>query len=582
MANAPYSFATGLSRPQVESIVEAAKAVTSTGSVTARTLEDRFAEIFNVFDYGAVGNQVADDTAAILAAVAAAEASVSTSGLNGQNPVVYFPPCLGYRITSSISVGRNVNVRMEAPLLAASSMGNVAALTLGEVGPGSDNFGVEYAVQVYREESGDWSDEGQIGIKILNSVGARIKVTRAEGFTIGLQCIGSGSDGFAHNTVDLGRIYNNKIGLDLNAENGGWCNQNTFNDGRFGNNSDVNTLLSRYGIRITHGDSSYNDGNKFNNPSFELTSPGGAAEAVPFLGEYCQSTRMDHPRSEGNSSTFARFSNESTDNIIFAGYSASADDFTIENDGTYMANYVVGLKHRAHHLLAAPIFNSGELHKIACHYNDVGWVNIPRCFIQSSSNANALPGLDLLTINSDYLEIANGRAVGVYVDTAVAKRFAVRRDVDTANPGGLVIRCYDAAGAVYTDASAIKSNSERVLTSTASWGGSFSGGANTNEFAFEVSAAVKKIAVLCIGSTTPCRIRSFSVLGIEGKAAAAWPGYEEVVSGANIGTAAPASGSWLRGRRIYNATPSAGGVEGWVCVNPGSPGDWKTFGSIAA
>jgi hypothetical protein len=37
-----------------------------------------------------------------------------------------------------------------------------------------------------------------------------------------------------------------------------------------------------------------------------------------------------------------------------------------------------------------------------------------------------------------------------------------------------------------------------------------------------------------------------------------------------------------RGERIYHDSPSASGTEGWVCVTTGTPGTWKTFGSIAA
>lgn len=47
-------------------------------------------------------------------------------------------------------------------------------------------------------------------------------------------------------------------------------------------------------------------------------------------------------------------------------------------------------------------------------------------------------------------------------------------------------------------------------------------------------------------------------------------------------TATPANGEWLRGDRVLNLTPSAGGTVGWVCVTAGSPGTWKTFGTIAS
>lgn len=47
------------------------------------------------------------------------------------------------------------------------------------------------------------------------------------------------------------------------------------------------------------------------------------------------------------------------------------------------------------------------------------------------------------------------------------------------------------------------------------------------------------------------------------------------------GTAAPASGAWLVGERVWNRTPAAGGDLGWVCTTAGSPGTWKAFGGIA-
>lgn len=48
------------------------------------------------------------------------------------------------------------------------------------------------------------------------------------------------------------------------------------------------------------------------------------------------------------------------------------------------------------------------------------------------------------------------------------------------------------------------------------------------------------------------------------------------------GSAAPTVGTWKVGDIVYDTTPSASGNIGWVCVTAGSPGTWKSFGTISA
>lgn len=46
--------------------------------------------------------------------------------------------------------------------------------------------------------------------------------------------------------------------------------------------------------------------------------------------------------------------------------------------------------------------------------------------------------------------------------------------------------------------------------------------------------------------------------------------------------AIPTAGTWMRGSIIWNTTPVASGTIGWICVVAGTPGTWKTFGAIGA
>lgn len=48
------------------------------------------------------------------------------------------------------------------------------------------------------------------------------------------------------------------------------------------------------------------------------------------------------------------------------------------------------------------------------------------------------------------------------------------------------------------------------------------------------------------------------------------------------GTAAPTVGTWKRGDIVFNQTPSAAGTPGWVCVTAGTPGTWKAMAVVDA
>jgi len=49
-----------------------------------------------------------------------------------------------------------------------------------------------------------------------------------------------------------------------------------------------------------------------------------------------------------------------------------------------------------------------------------------------------------------------------------------------------------------------------------------------------------------------------------------------------VSTTVPTTGKWVAGAQIWNSTPAAGGVPGWVCVTAGTPGTWKAMAALAA
>jgi hypothetical protein len=46
-------------------------------------------------------------------------------------------------------------------------------------------------------------------------------------------------------------------------------------------------------------------------------------------------------------------------------------------------------------------------------------------------------------------------------------------------------------------------------------------------------------------------------------------------------TAAPTAGTWRVGDIVWNSTPAASGVPGWMCVTAGTPGTWKAMAALA-
>ena len=112
--------------------------VTATGSTTARSLANRFADVVNVRDFGAVGDGVADDTVAIQAAIN----SLSIGG------TILFP-CGIYKTSSAINVsiagiilaGEN---RSKTIIRTTSATANVIVLDAGNVG--ISNLRIEHAI----------------------------------------------------------------------------------------------------------------------------------------------------------------------------------------------------------------------------------------------------------------------------------------------------------------------------------------------------------------------------------------------------------------------------------------------------
>lgn len=232
-----------------------------------------------------------------------------------------------------------------------------------------------------------------------------------------------------------------------------------------------------------------------------------------------------------------------------------------------------------------PVFDSGAIHKTACYYDGSTATHVPRCNIVASSSATVFSNLSGLTLGDDYLTLSTTRGIGVFVDTTRAKKFVVRRDVESSNPGRIFVRCYDSSDNVLNSSGGnhpYARGDAGALTYNSGWGNVYGLGSDLDgELFIELNDDVAYALIFVSGGSAEVRLRSFKIYSVD-EPSTAWAGYEEIVPGSNIATNAPTAGTWERGRIVWDATPSASGYAGWICVTAGTPGTWKAWGAIVA
>jgi len=529
---------------------------------------DKDTSWINVMNHGVVHSLVIDNAAAINACFAAAGALVS----GFYHPIVYFPPGVGFRVDSAVACPVGVNIKMDAPIIYYGA-DDITALTIGSAI--ERNREVDLNLHVLRDEQSDWLDEANIGIKLISPYDSRIRIIASERFTLGVQiCTDGAPSGW--NETFLGLLWNNKIGLDITGVT--WCDENLFFGGKFWCTDGLKPGVDRFGVRIGGNSPDGMQRNIFLKPSFELINPG-----IPILIVRGDSNQFLNCRDDQNASPFMVVQNISKWNLAESGHKFTVEEVSIDNQGDYEDNFVTTQRGKHYEHSGMEIFNSGDLAKKACWY-DATKIHVPNVHITRSTDATIYNSHSSLQLHEDYL-YCHLRGVGVIINTENLKSFVLRRDTKSGNGGRAAIRCYDVNGDVLTNLDPnhpyVKTGWRPSFIWEADWGGTYSHNADSEEdMFFKVHEDVKKIAVLVRSGTTPLMINSFAVYAvhaspIKSRHASVWAGYEEVVIGSSIGSTSPTKGrgdlagyieEWQRGKTIYNATPSLGQPQGWVCV----------------
>jgi hypothetical protein len=181
----------------------------------------------------------------------------------------------------------------------------------------------------------------------------------------------------------------------------------------------------------------------------------------------------------------------------------------------------------------------------------------------------------------DEVSVPNGAAVGVFVDTAVIKAWAIRVAARAGFGGRIFIQCFDAAGNILTNLGANQPYVRCVspLAWSATFGGQWqtsSDGANNLGVLFHEDTKTARIMVG--GGTNPCILKSLGLVAIMDKqtpsgasaagsivAYSGLPADDLRLSAAKPDTAGQ-HGAYPLGRTVFNSAAAVGQPSHWTAI----------------
>lgn len=422
-----------------------------TGAIPT-TVEDKLSQSLSVRDFGAVGDGVTDDTPALQAAMNAAAAAgrflVIGEGSHRATQPLVLP-------------GAAAGLIMRGAIIYAGPAGTTA-LTIGDGNATRNATKFYHGLRVIRAAISDWTNEGDIGLVLRNMDATQIEIRQVEGFTIGIRTLGE-ERGFEDSTLQLGRIVNNKIGLDIHtATAAAWNTSVRYYGGHFAIASSLHPTLDRYGVRFSAAPGAYVAHNRhiFDAPGFELQAEGRPISGIPFLCEVSSRAVWARAlRMEGCSPFVARHTGPAQDHVYEVAWASQAYNVSVD----YVAASRVGAVVRTYHQGAAfreatrTIANVPCLRAARIRWSNTEW-GFEKLACLSSNVAGsptalagyAFPALSGFTFTDRGVILTGGRGLGFVADARSCREFALVIDADDPR---LVVQCFDANMTLLTDAS---------------------------------------------------------------------------------------------------------------------------------
>lgn len=475
----PADAGTGLVLPQRAARANRLLGFDSLGNVTAlsrdpllvspfpggipRTIEDKLAERLSARDFGATGDGVTDDGPALQAAMNAAAASGKLLEIGEGTHRTTLPLVLA---------GAAAGLLMRGSILYAGPAGEVA-LTLGDGGAARNSSKLYQGLRVVRASISDWLDERDIGLLLRNLDASEVEIRQVEGFTIGIRTAGV-ERGFEDSTLVLGRIVDNRIGLDIRCDSAAaWNNSIRYIGGHFANSSGTHPTMDRFGVRFSCAPGAYprHNAHLFLGPGFELQRQGtpGTVTAIPFLLEAGDERAIiaRGVRMEACSPYVARHMGGANDCVYEVGY-VGTYAFTgcavQYGAGATRAGGTVIPLHQATAAQGSPrlVAAAENLRQRAFRQtiDTAGGIGFEQIAVLSGNPSGppstltgfAFAGLNLFTLNADTVGLPTSRALGFVIDCTDCKEIFIAPEGSELRP---VVMQFDAAETVLNDSAPV-------------------------------------------------------------------------------------------------------------------------------
>lgn len=461
--------------------------------------------------FGAVGDGVADDTAALQKLAASGVATISLGA--GKT----------YLVKDTIAFPASCDLDFASSKILYGGPRDRPAVVHGA--PGALNRATLSRVNIVSSKT-DWSNPNYVGLRVYNLNRGRVTGDMIFGFTIGHEAYSAGQ-GYTHAYHQILAIHNCKYGTVLTCDGSlpdyNYVNENIWDGGDCSHRSDTNSMGNCYGVwlRAINGGYTGHDMNRWFAPCFQLEDGEPGNERIPFLFDGCgnRCTVID-ARYESGRGPFARLQGKEvvlnkldaglvsglyvTPSIVEGGLARfNKGTFAEQLHETSTGSLAVDVFSNVHAYGRDDAAVSGGLHITDASGQPAASVPV---------SLGIRPRLSSIELASDAVSI------GFFVRTVGSETFTLRVDAEPEHTGRLGVALYDESFTQLTDKSATFPDfvygtfgSDRPYTYSSSFGGTYGGTYKmpSGTLSFRVGPAVRYIRAFVTGKNA--RIRSIGL-----------------------------------------------------------------------